>query len=188
MKTADTPDDSPERTTDNLLPADYGDTGEREIVDLKTEPVSGHSATYPLDTSAPEALVIHCGDSRFQTAFRRFITGELGITKYTPIIIGGGIHALGMQVFLPKNFKILWEQIKFHVKTERPKQIIIINHEDCTWYDKMKGYHFSLTGITKGKLDLQKAAMTIVKDFGGIRVRTFWAGIENGNVYFEEIT
>jgi len=186
--TAETNDDTPDRTPDDMVPATFDNTGERDIVDLKTEPVSGHDAIYPLDTSPPEALVIHCGDSRFQTAFRRFIAGELGITKYTPIIIGGGIHALGMQVFLPKNFKILWEQIKFHVKTDRPKQIIIINHEDCAWYDKMKGYHFNLSNITKGKLDLKKASTTILKDFGGVRVRTFWAGIDNGNVYFEEVT
>jgi len=186
--TAETDGNNTDQVTGDMVHAEYGNEHERDIIDVTTEPLSGHKTTYPLDTSAPDALVIHCGDSRFQTAFRRFISGELGITKYTPIIIGGGIHALGMQVFLPKNFKILWEQIKFHLKTERPKQVIIINHEDCAWYDKMKGYHFDLSSITKGKLDLQRAALTIVKDFSGVRVRTFWAGIENGNVYFEEVT
>lgn len=186
--TAEPNDNKTEQAADTMVPSHYRNASDRDIIDVQTTPQSGHSTTYPLDTAAPEALVIHCGDSRFQTAFRRFISGELGITKYTPIIIGGGIHALGMQVFLPKNFKILWEQIKFNIKTERPKQIIIINHEDCAWYDRMRGYHFDLNSITKGKLDLQKAAMTILKDFSGVRVRTFWAGIENGNVYFEEMT
>ena len=158
-----------------------------EIVDVEPEVISERKVFHPLDSASSDALVIHCGDARFQTSFRRFIIEGLGIKQYTPIIIGGGVHAFGMQVFLPKNFKILWEQIKFYIKGERLPQVIIINHEDCAWYDKMKGYHLDLPTALKGKLDLKKAALTILKDFSNVRVRTFWAGINNGHVYFEEV-
>ncbi len=159
----------------------------KEIIEIEPDPVYAGKVHYPMDSTSPEALVIHCGDARFQTAFRRFITEELGLTHYTPLIIGGGVHALGMQVFLPKNFKILWEQIKFHLKGEKLKQVIIINHEDCRWYEKMKGYHIDLPVISKSKLDLINATRTIARDFGKIRVRTFWAGIDDGRIYFDEV-
>ncbi|MBU0983068.1 MAG: hypothetical protein KKA42_04310 [candidate division Zixibacteria bacterium] len=158
-------------------------------VEVHTEVLnSQHRPLYPLETRKPEALVIHCGDPRFQTAFRRFITEELGIASYAPVIIGGGVHAFGAQSFLPKNFKILWQQVKFFVKEGGINQIIIINHEDCTWYDKMKGYGSTLDLPLRGKLDLQTAARVILKDFARVQVRTFWAGIDDGRVSFREIT
>jgi hypothetical protein len=143
---------------------------------------------YRLDTGPPEALVIHCADPRFQNAFREFITNELGIRHYAPIVIGGGVHSFGAQSFLPKNFKILWEQIKFFVKDTDVRQIIIINHEDCKWYDKMKGFHPRIELPHKGKLDLGEAARVILHDFAGVHVRQFWAGLEGDKVYFTELT
>ncbi len=142
---------------------------------------------YKLDQTESQALVIHCGDPRFQKAFRRFIVEELGLANYTPLIIGGGVHAFGMQAFLPKNFKVLWEQVKYHLKAGDLKQIIIINHEDCHWYEKMKDYRFDIQLPLQGKMDLKKAAMTIWQDFSGVSVRSFWAGIEGDHITFTEI-
>ena len=141
---------------------------------------------YPLDLAPSRALVIHCGDPRFQTAFRRFVIEELGHRQYTPVIIGGGAHAFGVQSFLPKNYKILWEQIKFFVKESGLREIIVINHEDCKWYEKMRGYHPRIGLPLKGRLDLESAAHAILKDFAHVRVRTFWAGLEGSNVVFTE--
>ncbi len=142
---------------------------------------------YALDHQPPEALVIHCGDPRFQTAFRRFVTEELGIQHYALIVLGGGVHAFGAQSFLPKNFKILWEQVKFFIRSQNLKQVIIINHEDCGWYHKLSGYHPTIDLPVKGKLDLRQAAQTLLKDFAGVQVRSYWAGIENDHVYFTPV-
>ena len=150
-----------------------------------TNPRAGR---YRIDKQEPEALVIHCGDPRFQTAFRSFVTNELGVRNYTPVIVGGGIHAFGMQSFLPKNFKILWEQIKFFLKEGSIRQVIVINHEDCTWYDKMKGYHPAIQLPLKGKLDLKTAATLILRDFAGVQVRMFWAALEGEEIQFSEVT
>jgi len=170
---------------------DPGNPGQNtgNVVEVEPEVLnSQHRPLYPLEMRKPEALVIHCGDPRFQTAFRRFVNDELGIAAYAPIIIGGGVHAFGVQSFLPKNFKILWEQVKFFVKEGGINQIIIINHEDCKWYEKMKGYGSTLDLPLKGKLDLQTAARVILNDFARVQVRTFWAGIDGDRVSFKEIT
>lgn len=144
--------------------------------------------TYMVNKLPPQALVIHCGDPRFQEAFRQFIREELGITSYAVIIAGGGVHSLGMQTFLPKNFKILWEQIKFFIKQQRVPQVIVINHEDCLWYDKMKGYHPKLDKLLKGKLDVLTAAKVILGDFPLVEVRAFWAGLDGDRITFTELT
>lgn len=150
--------------------------------------VSDSKSTYRINKVAPQALVVHCADPRFQDAFRKFVTNELGITNYSPIIIGGGVHALGMQSFLPKNFKILWEQIKFFIKKQQLTQVIIINHEDCAWYEKMKGYHPKIDKLLKGKLDVLTAAKVILGDFPLVEVRAFWAALDGDEITFTELT
>ena len=142
---------------------------------------------YHLDNRPPEALVIHCADSRFQTAFRQFLNEELGITHYFPIVVGGGVHAFGLQNLLPKNFKIVWQQIKFALTVGKLKQVVIINHEDCKWYEHLKGYHPTVSPKHKGMLDLSTAAERIIEDFSGVQVRTFWAAIEDHGIVFSEI-
>ncbi len=143
---------------------------------------------YQLEHAPPQALVIHCGDPRFQTAFRRFITEELGIKHYALVVLGGGVHAFGAQTFMPKNFKILWEQVKFFVKEQGVKRVIIINHEDCGWYHKLRGFHPTVDLPLKGRLDLRQAAVTLLKDFAGIEVESYWAAIENDHIFFSPVS
>jgi hypothetical protein len=159
-----------------------------DVIDVEVEAIRPDGKkVYGLVTRPSQALVIHCGDPRFQSAFHRFINEDLGITSYTPIIIGGGVHAFGVQSFLPKNFKILWEQIKFAIRDGGVKQVIIINHEDCLWYEKMKGYHLPIQLPLKGKLDLVAAAQKIMTDFSGVSVQTYWAALEDDGVVFSRV-
>jgi len=154
----------------------------------EAEVVIDDKPVYRIDTRPSQALVVHCGDPRFQSAFRMFITHELGIDNYTPLIIGGGVHAFGAQSFLPKNFKILWQQIKFFVKEGRVNQVIFINHEDCKWYEKMQGLQSRIKLPIIGRRDLQTAARTILRDFTGVRVRSFWAAVDGNDITFDEVT
>ena len=88
-------------------------SSENEVLEIEPDIMVDGKVHYEMDTAEIDTLVIHCADPRFQTAFRRFITEELGIASYTPIIIGGGIHAFGIRHLLPKNFKILWEPVSY---------------------------------------------------------------------------
>ncbi len=158
---------------------------------IEVEPVISevnNPQVYPINKQQAEALVVHCADPRFQTAFREFVNKELGITSYVPLVVGGGIHSFGVEQLMPKNFKIVWEQIKFFIKEAKVKKVIIINHEDCLWYKTMKGYYPSIELPVKGKLDLKTAAQRILKDFAGVEVRSFWAGLKDDEISFRETT
>lgn len=160
--------------------------GERS---LDVRPISPDGRlVYKLDNYISEALVIHCADPRFQTAFRRFITEELGLKNYTPITLGGGIHALSSQAFLPKNFKILWEQVKFYVKQGDIHRIIFINHEDCKWYEKMHGHLSKFDLPAKSQEDLISAARVILEDFAGVHLETYFAHLNGDEVTFERMS
>ncbi|MCX6904338.1 MAG: hypothetical protein NTW03_12845 [Verrucomicrobia bacterium] len=89
----------------------------------------------------PQAVVIHCSDPRFQTAFEQFITDELHLAKgeYIPIVVGGGAGVLGHPEQLPKEFKFLKERLELY-RTTFPtvRRVILINHENCHYYDSLK--------------------------------------------------
>ncbi len=90
-----------------------------------------------LNMKPPRAVVIHCSDSRFQAAFHDFIQNYLHLDpgEYTPLIVPGSTTALGslVQMQLPKNFKILTEQLSLIFANHRglPVEVAIIGHEDC---------------------------------------------------------
>jgi carbonic anhydrase len=143
--------------------------------------------TYKIDTTPPEALVVYCSDPRFQTAFRRFVTEELGIKNYAPLTIGGSIHAFGARTILPDNFKVLWKQIEFFVKVMGVGQVIVFNHEDCRWYQEMAAFYSGIKLPVKGKVDLSDTARALRSDFAGIEVRSFWAGLDGDRITFSEV-
>ncbi len=93
-----------------------------------------------LKEATPEAVVITCSDPRFQAAFREFIEVKLGLTqgKYIPFVIDGGAGVLGRPESLPKEFKFVKERLEtFKQRFCSIKRIILINHEDCTYYETL---------------------------------------------------
>ena len=97
-------------------------------------------STYALNEAAPDALVIHCSDPRFQEAFRRFIKDELKIEHYVPVVIPGSVSSIGIQDLQPKYFKTLYQYLKVLTDVNKVPRIIIINHEDCRGYQSIKGF------------------------------------------------
>jgi len=97
----------------------------------------------------PTAIVIHCSDPRFQTAFHEFIEHELGLGEgmTIPIVVGGGAGVLGHPEQLPKEFKFLRERIEQYRKIfPTVHRIILINHEDCRYYEGLRTRVLSLLG------------------------------------------
>ena len=97
--------------------------------------------TYPLIEMHPRAMVIHCGDPRFQKAFADFIRNELHLQEgeYVPFVVSGGVVSLSEPLKLPKEFKFMKERIEFVLERfDTINRIVLINHEDCRHYEMMK--------------------------------------------------
>jgi hypothetical protein len=99
--------------------------------------------SYPvIEHPAPDAIVVHCSDPRFQAAFRQFIETELGLAEgqYVPLVIGGGAGVLAHPERLPKEFKVLKDRLRMHMgQFASIYRIILINHEDCKYYEELRG-------------------------------------------------
>ncbi len=106
---------------------------------------------YDLIDAAPEAVVVHCSDPRFQSAFAGFIKNELhlGDGKYIPLVVSGGVATLSEPFMLPKEFKFMKERFRFFLERfDSIREIVLINHEDCRHYDWLRNFI--------GKLFLQR--------------------------------
>jgi len=89
----------------------------------------------------PEAIVVHCSDPRFHAAFEQFVQNELGLTKgkFIPLVVGGGAGVLAHPEQLPKEFKFLKDRFEFYRDAfPTVRRIVLINHEDCHYYDSMR--------------------------------------------------
>lgn len=130
---------------------------------------------YSLIESDPTALVIHCSDPRFQKAFKEFINSELGLKDgdYVPLIVSGGTGPLSEPFKFPKEFKFMKERIEFFLgHFHKLRHIILINHEDCKYYEALKktlGNSFlsrAVDMIERQKVDLQAVTLNLVKLLG----------------------
>jgi len=91
-------------------------------------------------TAKPVALVLHCGDPRFQEAIRQFLETELGLDKgeYVPFVPAGGVASLSEPENFSHEFRYVRETTGFYInKFTTIKMVILINHEDCGKYRAM---------------------------------------------------
>jgi hypothetical protein len=116
-------------------------------------PTSSGPTSYPAVTHPhPEAIVVYCSDPRFQIAFDQFVTRELHLARgeYFPLIVGGGAGVLAHPEQLPKEFKFMKERFELYRGLfPSIRRIVMINHEDCRYYDSLKR---RLAGFLGGRL------------------------------------
>jgi len=144
---------------------------------------------------SPRAIVIHCGDPRFQAAFREFLASKaLAEGFYIPLIIPGSIGNLVLSL-RPKHVKVITEQLNLYLHRYPNIRIIVINHEDCKAYaatvEKFRAF-IPVTVFQKQKADLTlgaKAIAAIAKQHGGTpTVELYMARIKEGEeIVFERV-
>src|SRR5579859_1148629 len=95
-------------------------------------------ATYAIQpVASPKALVIFCGDPRFQLPVKQFLEKDLGLKEgdFMPIVAAGGPASLSIGDVRPKEAKYLRESIAFYLDHfNEVHRVIVINHEDCAKY------------------------------------------------------
>ena len=163
-----------------------------EILDKTYELVLKHDA---------QSIVLHCGDPRFQKAFRAFLKDRFGYDDgdYIPIIVSGSIGTLAEGVSFVKEAKAIKDNISIYIdRFKSIKHIILINHEDCGKYKEIQNRltrsflaRFSSI-IDHQKFDL-KVAMKVLKELNPNmpEIKMFYAKFTDDNhtyIKFDEIT
>lgn len=156
--------------------------------------------TYDLIDAVPEAIVVHCSDPRFQSAFAGFIKNELQLEEgqYIPLVVSGGVGSLSEPFTLPKEFRFMKERLRrFLERFDSINEIILINHEDCRHYDWLRNFIGKLflqrfhNMAERQQADLKKVAKTIL-DLAArrIEIKLYYAKFADASrskVIFEEV-
>ena len=138
-------------------------------------------ATIPLNfklkRGETEVLVVHCGDYRFQGAFYEFLNRSLSLNEnYDLMVIPGGPLSLTLFEYLPKFSWSSWKWFRFFVERHGIKRLILIQHQDCAWYQTMPLHlHASPELRQRQEQDLGRVTSTLKKDFPDLRVERYYA-------------
>ena len=127
------------------------------------------------EDGAPDALVLHCSDHRFQSGFREFLAEGLGLSSYALIAIPGGGHFLSMEYLFPKLAKTGLESMSFHIKRAKPHRVILIGHDDCRFFKERLEFYFPEGDLKKKQTaNLRKARAIVLERFPGLPVELFF--------------
>src|SRR5512135_2440107 len=88
-----------------------------------------------------DVIVVHCSDSRYQPHFQDFLKRGLGLESYALVAVPGGPQFLTLAEYLPKFSWVGWRWIKFLTELTRPRRVILIGHDDCSWYKDGRFFH-----------------------------------------------
>jgi hypothetical protein len=124
-----------------------------------------------------EILVIHCGDYRFQAAFYEFLNHALNLNEnYDLMVIPGGPLSLTLLDYLPKFSWASWKWFRFFVEKHRIRRLILIQHQDCAWYQTMPLHlHASPDLRQRQEQDLGRVKTSMKKDFPNLTVELYYA-------------
>jgi hypothetical protein len=134
--------------------------------------------TSKLKRGGTDVLVIHCGDYRFQGAFYEFLNRNLNLNEnYDLIVIPGGPQSLSLVEYLPKFSWSSWKWFRFFVEKHGIRRLILIQHQDCAWYQTMPAHlHASSDLRERQEQDLGRITNALKKDFPDLSVELYYAG------------
>jgi hypothetical protein len=154
--------------------------------------MSSYEVDARLQSAEPRALVVHCGDHRFQAAFQEFLNRSLGLAgNYDLIVIPGGPQSLTLVEFLPKFSWASWRWLRFFVENHEIGRLILIQHQDCAWYKSLPLHlHASAEPRQRQEEDLRKLAQALRREFPQLRAELYyaaWDEKDQGKVEFEAV-
>jgi hypothetical protein len=125
-----------------------------------------------------DTMVVHCSDYRFQASFYEFLNNALNLDEnYDLMVIPGGPLSLALFEYLPKFSWASWKWFRFLVERHGIRRLILIQHQDCAWYQTMPVHlHASPELRQRQEQDLGRVKTTLKKDFPNLTVELYYAG------------
>lgn len=138
---------------------------------------------YDYDENFSGRLASICSDERFVKPTLKFLDDELNIGSCDFIVIPGGPE------FIANGEAGLMDRMDLLIKAHGIKEIILISHEDCGYYNKC--YNGSKKDIIDKKLldDLKTAVKKLKESYPKIEVSGFHCKINSpGSVKYIKVS
>jgi len=145
--------------------------------------MNADSLSSKLNRTEANALVIHCGDYRFQAAFNEFLNRSLNLGTYDLLVIPGGPLTLMPLDPFPKYRWASWNWLRFFVEQHKLTRLILIQHQDCGFYKAMSGHlNAPLESLReRQEEDLRRARDEIARELPHLAVDTYYAGWDSSD-------
>ncbi|HTU33673.1 MAG TPA: hypothetical protein VMF66_07710 [Candidatus Acidoferrum sp.] len=137
-----------------------------------------NSVSSKLNRTEAGALVIHCGDYRFQSALHEFLNRTLNLASYDLMVIPGGPLGLTLADPFPKYQWASWKWLRFFVEQHKLTRLILIQHQDCGFYKSMAEHlNFSIESLReRQEQDLRRVRESVSRELPHLAVDLYYAG------------
>lgn len=153
--------------------------------------MTDYTLTSLLTRGDTDVLAIHCGDYRFQTAFREFLARTLALEgKYDLMVLPGGPLSLTLAEYLPKFSWSSWKWLRFFVEKHEIRRLILIQHQDCGFYKTMPHHlHTSTDPRQRQEQDLRRATAALKKDFPNLTIENYYASWDaSDHIHMQQVS
>lgn len=147
---------------------------------------SASEGLFDLESKKPEALVIHCADPRFRSAFQEFINSELGVNHHTLLSLAGGVGPFVLESKSVQTAQLM-DQLRLLTGNNGIKKLIVMNHTDCKWYSEQMPDHDSNSVIEKQLADLQQFSQVLQTEIADMTVLGYLAVLTQDKVHFRKV-
>lgn len=150
-----------------------------------------HTLTSKLNGNPADALVIHCGDFRFQVALHEFLNRTLNLPSYDLMVVPGGPLSLALADSFPKYQWASWQWLRFFVELHRLTRLILIQHQDCGFYKSMAEHlNFPIESLRdRQEQDLLRVRESMSRESPHLAVDLYYAGWDSSdNVIVEPVS
>lgn len=139
--------------------------------------MADYQLTSVLTRGNADVLAIHCGDYRFQSAFREFLAQRLNLEgKYDLMALPGGPLSLTLAEYLPEFSRSSWKWLRFFVEHHEVRRLILIQHQDCGFYKTMPHHlHSSSDPRQRQEQDLRRVNEAIAKQLPQVSAELYYA-------------
>lgn len=117
-----------------------------------------------------EAVVVHCIDFRFQQAMNGYFDKQF-LGAYDLISVVGGVKGLAEK---EAEESFLLKQIQVSCDLHHPKNIILIQHEDCGAYGGSKAFEDSKAETAFQKEQLDQAEDLLRRQFPNCDIQKYF--------------
>ncbi len=133
-------------------------------------------------TARSEAMVIHCSDHKYQSAFDYFVASR-GIRYPARIIIPGGAHDFTAKR-RSHTFDDVRDRANFIIKELTPVMAVIIGHQECQWYKKHRPEQSQEFRELKTRQHLTRLAEVVRSLEKRLTIECYMAEIVGGHITF----
>ena len=139
-----------------------------------------------------DAIVVQCGDPRFQEIFSKFLREELGVKHPAPISLAGSVSPVEIPRIAENHFRTLKNQLHFFLKHFPDARVVLINHENCKMYESIKQFFKNKNVLDQEKNDIFltiniiKTLSKTPREINGFIARVGSNG-KSKEVYFDKI-